>query len=350
MEVKYSSRRLMLTLMLCACSVILLQNRQVSPRSSFTVNLLCMLSGLGVCALTLLPSILIMRRTGSDFLTLSARYTPKLRLPIAVICAVYFEYVAAYVLLPYTDMFCEKYYPGVRPCLVGLCLLAACIYAALKGVRIITRFGVFLFVFALFTNLLLFTGNISLTDLSNGSFAFSADRDDVFGAFIYFCTPAFVSAIYACIAGETHSFHFRQPLLSLLFTAVKFALVMFFVTFSLGSYATRQDYQSFILSRTAHFGSFAGIESFFIALSTMSVFMIISLALSCMVKSTGKKRPMLEIVMYTLILFVITLLCEFSRTVKAFFSNEGILLGLTFVVAVCLPLAYCRTGGIRREN
>ena len=40
----------MLSLMLCSCSVILLQNHNVSPKNSFTVNLLCMLGGLAVSA------------------------------------------------------------------------------------------------------------------------------------------------------------------------------------------------------------------------------------------------------------------------------------------------------------
>lgn len=349
MEVKYSSRRLMLTLMLCACSVILLQNHHVSSRNSFTVNLVCMLAGLGVCALTLLPSILINRRTKGDFLTLAARHTPKLKLPVAVLCSAYFAYVAAYVLIPYTNLFCEKYYPGVSPCVVGLCLLAACVYAAYKGVGIITRFGVFLFAFALLTNLLLFAGSASLIDFSNGSFSWHVNGGDAFGTFFYFCTPAFVSAFYACTAGETCSFRLRQPLLSVLATGFKYALVLFFVTFALGSYAGRQNYESYMLSRTAHFGSFAGIESFFIALSTMSVFMIVSLALCCMVKSTGKSHSLKDIILFSLIILVITLLCAFNRTVKAFFTNEAVLLGFTFIIAVCLPLAYSRIGGTQRE-
>ena len=41
-EVKFSSKRFLLTLMLCACSVILLQNHDLSRDASFTFRLLCL--------------------------------------------------------------------------------------------------------------------------------------------------------------------------------------------------------------------------------------------------------------------------------------------------------------------
>ena len=45
-EVKFSSKRFLLTLMLCACSVILLQNHDLSRDASFTFRLLCLAAAL----------------------------------------------------------------------------------------------------------------------------------------------------------------------------------------------------------------------------------------------------------------------------------------------------------------
>lgn len=348
-EVKFSSRRLMLTLMLCACSVILLQNHSVSEHNSFTANLLCMLAGLLVCAAALAPSIILKKRYDSDVLTLIGKSTPRLKLPFAVLYALYFTYVAASFLLTYTDLFCDKYYPGVSPCIVGLCLLGLCVYAAYKGVNIITRIGVFLFAFALLTNLLLFTGSASSLELSNGSFAMSFDLRETADTFFYFCTPAFIAALYACTAGQTRYFRFRQPLLSLLFIAVKYALVLFFVTFSLGGYAQRQSYQTFILSRVAHFGSFAGMESFFISLLTLSVFMIIALALCCINRAAGKEKTLRLPVVTAVILFVINLISEWNSSFGELFSNSVLMLVFTLIVAVVIPAAYIWIGGKKRE-
>lgn len=333
----------MLTLMLCACSVILLQNNNVSPENSFTVNLLCMLGGMAVCAVMFLPAVILKKRCDTDFLALSEKITPKLKIPLASVYSLYFVYAAAYFLLPYTDMFCEKYYPGASPCVIGLCVLAACVYAAYKGANIITRFGIFLFVFALVTNLLMFGGSVGSLDFANGSFSLETDFDAAASTFIYFCAPSFIAVIYACFAGDTENFKLKQPFLALLFTALKYALVLFFVTFSVGAYAQRQDYQTFILSRVAHFDLFGGIESFFTALATMSVFMIISMFLSCINKCTGSGGVKNSAV-FVVIIFIVSFTAEWNNSVKEFFTNDLILIIFTAVVAVLIPLAYIFTG------
>ncbi len=333
----------MLTFMLCACSVILLQNNNVSPKNSFTVNLLCMLGGLAVCAVMFLPPVILKKRFDTDFLTLSGKVTPKLKIPLAALYALYFVYASVYFLLPYTDMFCKKYYPGASPCIIGLCVLAACVYAACKGANIITRFGIFLFVFALAANFLMFGGSIGSVDFANSSFLLYTDFESAASAFIYFCSPSFIAVIYACLAGDTENFRLSQPFFALLFTALKYALVLFFVAFSVGAYAQRQEYQSFILSRVAHFDSFGGIESFFTALATMSVFMIISMFLSCVNKSTGG-GGVKNSAAFALIIFIAAFMAEWNNSVKEIFTNDVILIIFTAVVAVFVPLAYIFTG------
>ena len=150
-EVKFSSKRFLLALLLCACSVILLQNNDLSPNASFTFNAICIAAGLAVCFLFFLPSLILKKQTDSDVLTLARRFTPKLRIPIAIFYALYFVYAALYFLLPYIDMFHTKYFPEVTPCLITFIMLLGCAYAACKGVNVISRFGIFLFLFALLT-------------------------------------------------------------------------------------------------------------------------------------------------------------------------------------------------------
>ncbi|HCA04272.1 MAG TPA: hypothetical protein DEO32_00085 [Ruminococcaceae bacterium] len=345
----FSSKRLMLTLMLCSCSVILLQNNNVSSENSFTVNILCMLLGLSVCALMIIPSVILKKRYNTDVLT-AVQSSPKwLKIVMSSVYALYFVYTAEHFLLPYTELFCVKYYPGVSPCVIGLCLLAACVYAAYKGTNIITRFGIFLFAFALLTNGLMFFGSLSSLDFANNSLAPIYNFDSAAKTFIYFCTPSFIAAIYACTSAETDNFTLKQPFLALAFTGVKYALVMFFTAFAVGAYAQRQQYQSFILSRVAHFSAFGGIESFFTALATMSVFMIISLFLSCVGRTTGK-RSLKDIIVFAVIIFAGIFISEWNNSVKEIFTDDLILIIFTVIVAVLIPLAYILKGGSKVET
>lgn len=339
----------MLTLMLCSCSVILLQNNNVPPDNSFTVNLLCMLLGLGVSAVMFVPSVIIKKVFDSDVISLSSRLTPKLKIPIAAVYALYFVYTAEYFLLPYTDLFCRKYYPGASPCLIGICLLAACVYAAYKGTNIITRFGIFLFAFAVLTNILMLGGSVSSLDFANNSLSLKGDFDSMLKTALYFCAPSFIAVIYSCSAGETENFKLKQPFLTTLFTGVKYALVMFFTAFAVGAYSQRQSYQTFILARVAHFGSFGGIESFFVALATMSVFMIISLFLSSICKSAGK-GGIKEIIIFAVIIISGSFIAEWNNSVKEIFTSDTVLIIFTSVVAVLIPLAYIFIGGIKNEK
>ena len=69
-EVPFSSKRMLLTLTLCACAVILLQNHELSQRLSFPLTLGAMAAGLAVCFLFFIPSVLLKSRYNTDALCL----------------------------------------------------------------------------------------------------------------------------------------------------------------------------------------------------------------------------------------------------------------------------------------
>ena len=333
--------------MLCACSVILLQNYSLSQSSSFAFDLLCLICGLSVCFVLLLPSVIIKRRTNLDFITVANLAAPKLKIPLAVFYSLYFVFTAEYFLLPYTDMFRKKYYGQVTPCVIALLLLITCVYAALKGVNVITRFGIFLFAFALVTNILMFGGSISSLDFSLYGFELSGNAPGFFQNTLYFITPAFIAVLYACLSGVTKNFKIKQAVFALVFTGVKYALILFFVWFSLGDYAHKQEYQTFMLSRVAHFGSFGGIESFYLALATMSVFMIISLILCAVTKSVRRERDKKTVVTFALILFAAHICGTYLNSVKEIFTSTVIFVIFT-AIASLLPVCCAFIG--RKSN
>ena len=218
----FSSKRFLLALMLCACSIILLQNDDVAANTSFTSQLISVFAGLAVCFVLFLPAIYIKTHFNQDVVSLASEGGPKLKIPLMTVYACYFVYTALYFLLPYTEMFHTKYFPEVSPCLITVLLLVCCVYAALKGVNVISRFGVFLFVFAMVTNFLMFGGSISELDWAHCTFALSGGLGDFWQNVVYFVTPAFVIPIFACLSDGTRNFRLRQPVFALLFTGLKY--------------------------------------------------------------------------------------------------------------------------------
>ena len=337
-ETPFSSKRFLLALMLAACSVILLQNHSLSENSSFLFELASMAAGLALCFLCFVPALLLRKLRNADILRLSTRSPAYVKLPVAVFYAGYFVYTALYFLIPYTDMFHAKYYPGVSPCLITVVLLGCCVYAAVKGVNVITRFGIFLFLFAMLTNILMFGGNLNALELTADSLSWQGSTDDFWQNTRYFLTPAFIAAVFACLNAETNNFRLRQPLCALLFTGLKYAAVLFFIRFAVGAYAGRQEYPTFVLSRTAHFDRYTGVESFYLALATMSVFMIVSLLLCCVTKAADREKNLKTVVLFTLILLAMYTVSAYVNSVKEILTNQNVFIIFTGIAAL-LPLA-----------
>lgn len=337
-ETPFSSKRFLLALMLAACSVILLQNNSLSKNSSFLFELACMAAGLLICFLCFIPALMLRKMRGADILRLSTRSPAFIKLPVAVFYACYFVYTALYFLIPYTDMFHSKYYPGVSPCLITVVLLGCCVYAAVKGVNVVTRFGIFLFLFAMLTNILMFGGNLTALELTASSVSWKGNAGDFWQNTRYFLTPAFIAVVFACLNADIRNFRLRQPVCALFFTGLKYAAVLFFIRFAVGAYASRQEYPTFVLSRTAHFDRFAGVESFYLALATMSVFMIISLLLCCVTKAIDREKNLRTVILFTLILLAAYTVSAYLHSAKEILTNPNVFIIFTGIAAL-LPLS-----------
>ena len=347
-EVKFSSKRFLMTLTLCACSVILLQNYDLSYESSFLFDLIALFAGLFVCLLFFIPAVIIRKSGSGDVLEIIGSRTKAERYIMAAVYCAYFLYLAEFFLLPYTDMFCKKYYTDTNPCFVALLLLGCCVYSAFKGANVITRFGIFLFVLAMLTNGLMFGGSLSSLKFGRGVWSLRGGADDFLRNLNYFITPCFIAVIFVCLSGYTRCFRLRQPIIAVTLTGVKFALVLFFITFAVGRYALSQEYQTFVLSRVAHFGTFAGVESFYMALSTMSVFMTVSLLL-CAARKAMTLRG--SVGFYTILagaLFAVHMLAVYNNSIKEILTNPLLLNIFSLITAVIIPMYYLVRGRGKR--
>lgn len=339
-RLKLSSVQLMLTFFVCGCSVILLQNFYDSSSASFTSYLPCILLGILVSFLYCVPSILIKKRNGLDFPSFAHSVTPSAIVFVAAYYAIFFVYAAQYFLLKYTDMFIKTLNPEADENIIALILIAVCIYAGHKGINSVTRCGIFIFAFSILAFIMIFSGNPTDLDFENNTFVFSQSNGDFITNSSVFMTVSFVSVFFAFTLGYTEKFRVKHIAVALSALALVFALSLFFIWFVLGEYGKQQPYQMFLLSKSAHIGAVAGIDSFFLSLSALSVFLIISLIFISIGRVTGKTDKLNIKLVFSVIIFILFICAQQFDAVKEILTSSYIFNILIFIAAVLIPGIY----------
>ncbi len=339
-KIKFPSKRLLLSLFLCSGAVILLQNINLSDNRSFTFDLLCIVVAMAISLLFFVPSIILKKNKDVDFMSFSHMRTPSVIVFIAAFYSIYFVFAAEYFLLNYTDMFVKKLNTEANVFVVAFLIIAACIYSARKGANAITRCGIFIFAFSFIGYVLIFAGNIPNLDFENYTFEFSGNYNDFISGVSYYLTTSFIVVIFATISGYTKSFKTRQTAISLGFIALLFIMFMFFTRFALGNYAYSQEYSSYVLSKASHLGVVSGMDGFYLSISTLSVFLIISLLLTCLTKTSGQSSSMKIILMFSVIIFALFICAENFNSAREILTNQAVLNILTFISAVIIPTVY----------
>lgn len=339
-KIKFPAKRFMLLLFLCSSLVILLQNYDLSESTSFMYNIVSMLLGVAVSFLFFIPSIIIKRKTDLDFMSFAHIKTPSAIIFISLFYCAYFVYTAEYFLLRYMDMFSQKLNSEANIYAVALFLLAVCIYAAYKGTNAIARCSIFIFLFALVSFILIFTGNISNVKVDSSIYSFKGSMDSLLNNALFFTTSAFTAVIFATLSGFTKNFRQRQVLFTTGFSALLFGLIMFFVAFALGKYSTAQSYQTFLLSKSAHIGGVNGFDSLYLSLSVLIVLLVISLLLTCIGKSVGKSGSLSTVVVFTAIIYVLFICSGYFNSVKEILTDKYIFVFLTLTASVVIPSVY----------
>lgn len=339
-KIKFPSKRLLLLIFLSGVSVILLESFDLPKDTSFLFNLLTLLCGFSLTALFFIPSAIIKSRTDIDFMSLAHIKTPNAIIFVSAYYCFYFVCTAEYFLIRYCDMFSKKLNSEANIFAVALVLLAVCVYAAYKGTNAIARCSIFIFAFSFIAFVLIFTGNISNLEINTTDFSFSGSKSDFINNTSFFLSPAFTAVIFAVLSGYTKNFRSRQLVSSVVATAIVFALILFFTTFVLREYAFAQDYRCFLLSKTTQFGDVGGFDSLYLSISVLTVFLAVSLILTCICKSTGKSSSLPMILVFSTIIFVLFICAYHFNVVKELLTNHNLLNILTFVSAVVIPTFY----------
>lgn len=348
-KIKFPSKRLLLLIFLSGVSVILLESFDLPENTSFMFNLLTLFCGFSITALFFIPSAIIKSRTDLDFMSLAHMKTPNAIIFLSAFYCLYFVYTAEYFLIKYCDMFSKKLNSEANIFAVVFVLLAVCVYAAYKGTNAIARYSIFIFAFSFIVLTLIFTGNISNIELKTADFYFSGSKSDFINNTSFFLTPSFTAAIFAVLSGYTKNFRSGQIIFSIVITALVFALILFLTTFVLGEYAFAQDYRCFLLSKTTHFGDVGGFDSLYLSISVITVFLVISLILTSICKSTGKSSSLVVVLIFTIIIFVLFICAYHLNAIKELLTNHHIFNIFTFISAVVIPTVYLIAFG-RRLN
>lgn len=321
-SVKFSSARLMLTLLLCGMSVILLENYNLAANQSLASRMLSIASGVGLCIVLFLPAAILRKNKNADICDVLKRKNRVTKTVFAIIFAVYLLFTSEYFLLKYTDMFTKKYYTDAPEWLIAVLFLAVCAYAAYRGANAVTRFSIFLFGLALIVYALIFGGAV-------GELKFSGEElrggcDGFINDLLFFVTPSFAAVIFSLTSGYTEKFRLRHIFISGAALAAFFAAEEIFERFALGAYANQQEYRFFLLSKIQRLGEIKGMEAMYMAVVTTSVFCLIALSV-CAVNYTAGGNVLLNSLVFPVILLVLHFCATSFISVREILSSVLVL-------------------------
>ncbi len=337
---KIPSKRMFLSFFICLTAIILLGNYDYLINSSFTFNIFTVLAGLLLSFMFFIPSMVIRKRTKLDFISFAHKVTPSGIIFISAYYTLYFIFTIEYFLIRYTDMFVKNINPDANKFVISLILLLVCLYSSCKGVNAITRSAIFIFVISFVSYILIFSGLINSLDFTHNSFEINGNSNDFLSNTLYFLTSSFIAVIFACISGKTKKFKQKYIAYTLISVALISLLFIFFMYFAIGDYTYNQGYQSFLLSKASQLGTLGGLDGLYLSITTLAVFLIISLILCCIKSTLGEYSNTKNTIVFTTIIYILYLCSGFFNSVEEILTNTLIFNILNLVSAVIIPSLY----------
>lgn len=335
-----SSSQIMIALFVCLIFIPLVQSIYNKTDISFPLAIIAAVISTVFIFLMFIPTIVIGKKTGLDFISYASKITPNAIIFTAAFYGLYFVYTAVYFLTNYTDMMIAKVNPDANKYVIALLVLAACSYGAWKSANALIRCAVFLFAFIFIALLLIFCGNISNIDFQNADLQIAGSIPDFIKCVSYLEVGAVVSIIFSCLSGGTQNFNFRRLIAMLAGYFIVLALSIFFIFFVLSDFGKFQSYQFSILSKTTQLGNIKEFDSIFLIISTMSAFMLISVITVCMSKITNCPEQYKINGGFCLLVFILYLCTENNFAVKQILLNSNVIMILTIIGAIIIPCGY----------
>lgn len=328
--------QIMIALFVAVIGIILIQNYDF-VNQSFASSVLSLIIGFVVLIICIIPSMIVKRKTNLSFICFVSRETPSVMIFFSMFYALYFVYVIVNFLLRYSSVFTTTGNRSDAGFFVIFALLAVCVFSSVKGIGAVARSSLFVFAFAVAALALFFGGNIGNLDFSSLEFDFSTGQLQFASA--VFAMPAFAAVVFGFFEYNS-SIRVKNLIWFLCGIAAVLLIVIFFVYFALGDYGTMQSYQIFLLSKTAEFGNVGGIDSFYLSLCAMAVFVLVSLCLICVGRVVNRDENVWCMAIFAAISYVLYLTADYYNSVKEIILNPYVFDFFTLLASFVLPIIY----------
>lgn len=328
--------QMMISLFVAIVGILLIQNYNFVNKS-FVSSVLSIIIGIVVLIICIIPSLIVKRKTKLSFIGLVSRETPSVMIFLSMFYALYFVYVIVNFLLRYSSVFTTTGNRSDAGFFVIFALLAVCVFSSVKGIGAVARCSLFVFAFAVAAFALLFGGNIGNLNFSYAELNFNTSQLQ-FGSAV-FAMPAFAAVVFGFFEYNS-SIRVKNLIWFLCGIAALLLLVVFFVYFALGDYGTKQSYQIFLLSKTAEFGNVGGIDSFYLSLCAMAVFVLVSLCLICVGRVVNRDGNVWCITIFAAISYVLYLTADYYNSVREIILNTYVYDFFTLLASFVLPIIY----------
>lgn len=285
------------------------------------------------------PSYFLLKNTNEDIFLLAQRKTPIIALFVSELYVGFFVFSAVKILKNYTDMMTTAINPDANSYVVALCLMAVCVYAAVKGMGAVTRSAVIIFAVIVVCLTAIFLGNISKIELNNFNFGFNG----IFGKknIFFDLVPVLVSApIFAVLCGNTKGSRGKALIGFVTVTTLVTGLIVFFTTAVLGQFSSERGFSFFTLSKVSGAAEFSGFDSFYLIASVLSVIVLISLLLVSINKAVDNCGSIKNTLMFSVLVYVLFVCSENFSFVTEILYDEYVFLIFSFICGVAIPLGY----------
>ena len=328
--------QMMIALFVAIIGIILIQNYNF-VNQSFAASVLSLIIGIIILIICMIPSLIVKRKTNLSFIGFVSRETPTVMIFLSMFYALYFVYVIVNFLLRYSSVFTTTGNRSDAGFFVIFAILAVCVFSSVKGIGAVARCSLFVFAFAVAALALFFGGNIGNLDFSYLEFDFNTSQLQ-FGSAV-FAMPAFAAVVFGFFEYNS-SIRVKNLIWLLCGIAAVLLIVVFFVYFVLGDYGTMQSYQIFLLSKTAEFGNVGGIDSFYLSLCAMAVFVPVSLCLICVGRVVNRDEDVWCMIIFAAISYVLYLTADYYNSVREIILNPYVFDFFTLLASFVLPIIY----------
>ena len=279
----YGSLGFMLSLFVLSGSIILFENIY-SVSDSLILNIISITVGLLITIICFIPSMLIKLKTQNSFLEYAQKQTPDFFMILSMLYSIGFVYVILYFIIKYVDAYTVAVNPDGNRFFVVFFILLLSVYSACKGENAMVRSTVILFAVTLICYAVIFIGNINIMKIYNLSKHLFVNRGEISPSLSLYSTTSFIALIFLALSDKIKKFKVKHTVIFIISTFVLFLVSIAFMWLSLGEYGGQQKVQMHLLSKTASFGAMLGMDLFYLVLSSLAIFSVISFLLICIEK------------------------------------------------------------------